>query len=62
MCFADIFFSGIAPGRFELPSTGPEPAMLGHYTTGLFCAGINLAAPESNAIYLFFAAKLKKKC
>ena len=25
----------IAPGRFELPSTGPEPVMLGHYTTGL---------------------------
>ncbi len=25
----------IAPGRFELPSEGPEPPMLGHYTTGL---------------------------
>jgi hypothetical protein len=25
----------IAPSRFELLSTGPEPAMLGHYTTGL---------------------------
>ncbi len=26
----------IAPGRFELPSTGPEPVMLGHYTTELW--------------------------
>lgn len=25
----------VAPGRFELPSTGPEPVMLDHYTTGL---------------------------
>jgi hypothetical protein len=25
----------VARGRFELPSAGPEPAMLGHYTTGL---------------------------
>lgn len=25
----------IAPGRFELPSTGPEPVMLGRYTTEL---------------------------
>ena len=27
--------NSIALGRFELPSTGPEPVMLGHYTTGL---------------------------
>jgi hypothetical protein len=25
----------VARGRFELPSAGPEPAMLDHYTTGL---------------------------
>ena len=26
----------VARERFELSSTGPEPAMLDHYTTGLF--------------------------
>ena len=26
----------VARGRFELPSAGPEPAMLDRYTTGLF--------------------------
>ncbi len=30
-----MVFMKIALGRFELPSTGPEPVMLGHYTTGL---------------------------
>ena len=25
----------VARGRFELPSAGPKPAMLVHYTTGL---------------------------
>jgi hypothetical protein len=28
-------FEVVARGRFELPSAGPEPAMLDHYTTGL---------------------------
>ena len=28
--------SGIARGRFELPSAGPKPTMLVHYTTGLY--------------------------
>ncbi len=27
--------NNIAPSRFELLSAGPEPAMLGRYTTGL---------------------------
>jgi hypothetical protein len=25
----------VARGRFELPSAGPKPAMIVHYTTGL---------------------------
>ena len=38
----------VARGRFELPSAGPKPAMLVHYTTGLYkwkllLATINLA-------------------
>ena len=29
----------VAPGGFEPPSAGPEPAMLGRYTTELFRVG-----------------------
>ena len=30
----------VARGRFELPSAGPEPAMLDHYTTGLLLGSV----------------------
>jgi hypothetical protein len=33
-------FEVVARGRFELPSAGPEPAMLDHYTTGLLLGSV----------------------
>ena len=29
-CFYIIYYNNIAPGRFELPSTDPESAILSH--------------------------------
>ncbi len=44
----------VAPGRFELPSPGPEPGMLVHYTTGLFPIRWDFHQSFLRLIFLYF--------
>ena len=46
----------VARGRFELPSAGPKPAMLVHYTTGLLyicncCSRVNFPKLRLNLYF-----------
>ncbi len=35
--------TGIAPGRFELPSPAPKASMIVHYTTGLYMGDVMMS-------------------
>jgi hypothetical protein len=52
----DLMMKGkmVAPGGFEPPSAGPEPAMLGRYTTELFY-GIHRLARELRVAFFIFS-------
>ena len=43
----------VAPGGFEPPSAGPEPAMLDRYTTELFCGIHRMARELLGALFIF---------
>ena len=48
----------VAPGGFEPPSAGPEPAMLGRYTTELFSGVHRLARGLLGAFFIFSVASV----
>ena len=53
----------VARGRFELPSAGPEPAMIDRYTTGLLLGSVRkkFRLPNKCRTVIFIGGSVERK-